>query len=186
MQEHFNRDLEIMEVTSHKQVCGRFDVHTDFKCARAENEKRIPRSDIDISTCYEVDDASNLNDGNRLSRWQSRHAQEKGMWIELKLSEPISVNRLSFHYDYYAHDNAWSINILSKTDGDWKMVLKAVPFEMQPFEFINNHPIYGSQFQTISFDPVITDVLRIEIETPKEGRDWTMGEIEVYGSAPAM
>jgi len=180
MKEHLVRDLEIMNVTSHKEVCGRFDVHTDFKPASPLHEKRVLPQDITFSTSQSPETAGNLNDGDRLSRWQSHHAQEKGMWIDMQFASTQTVKRISIHYDFYAHDNARSINILAKDSSGWKPITNSVEFVMQPFEMKNNHPVYGSQFQTVSFTPTATDRLRIEIESPKEGRDWTIGEIEVY------
>jgi hypothetical protein len=181
MKGHFERDLEIMNITSRITVCGKFDVHTDFKPSKPLHEQRVPAEDLHFAASQNPDEADALNDGDRLSRWESYHAQEKGMWIDIHLDTPQPLQRLSFHYDSYAHDNAFAINILSKTDdGSWETVTNAVPYALYPFEMKNNHPVYGSQFQTISFKPVTTDTLRIEIETPKEGNDWTIGEIEVY------
>ena len=121
-----------------------------------------------------------MNDGERRSRWRSHQAQEKGMWVDIHLPSAMPIKRITLYYDYYPYDNAHAINILATTDDGWKTVLAPVPFEMQPFEFNNGHPVYGSQFQTIRFDPVLTETLRIEIEEPHEGRDWTIGEIQVY------
>ena len=102
------------------------------------------------------------------------------MWMDITFSSPQPIRRISIHYGFYVHGNAQSVNILSQINGEWKNIAATVPFVIHPFEFVNNHPVYDGQFQTISFDPIVTDRLRIEIEDPREDRHWSIGEIEVH------
>lgn len=180
MPEHFKADLEFAGVTSKLTHRGRFDIHTDFHNPLKVSETLIPSNQITFSTDDNPEEAARLNDGNRASRWQSHKAQYKEMKIDIKLASPQPVRRITFYYDYYPYDNANAINILSIGGNATNAVTNSVAFEMQPFEFINNHPVYGSQFQTIRFPPVTTDHLRIEIAEPHSGRDWTIGEIQLY------
>jgi hypothetical protein len=182
MPEHFKADLAYMGVSSHLEQHGRFDIHTDFQPSSEFDETLIEPAELTFSTDHNHEEAARLNDGNRASRWQSHKAQYNGMKIDIRLAAPQPVKRISFYYDYYPYDNANAINIISINDGDGTQhpVTNSVPFEMQPFEFINGHPVYGSQFQTIRFTPVMTSHLRIEIAEAHTGRDWTIGEIRLY------
>ena len=101
------------------------------------------------------------------------------MWIEIRLPSERRVTRITLFYDGYPHDNAHAVKLLAAIDDGWTPIAKSVPFVMHPFEFINGHPVYGSQFQAICIDPVLTDAIRLEIAQPHEGRDWTIGEIEI-------
>jgi hypothetical protein len=68
-------------------------------------------------------------------------------------------------------------------DGDWQPVVENLPRDMDRFEIVNGHPSYGNQLQTARFAPVTTDRLRLEIADPEPGRDWTIGELELYRHA---
>ena len=65
----------------------------------------------------------------------------------------------------------------------WRPLLERVPKQLDAFEWQNNHPVYGSHRQTYRFPAVTTDAVRMEVVEPNPGRDWTIGEIEVYGPA---
>ncbi len=177
--EHLDRDLEILGVTSHKAVCGKFNVHTDFMPKQPREELVLPEASLSITASHCSEAAALLSDGDRLTRWHAHHLQEKGMWIEVRLPSKMPVARVNLFYDHYPYDNAHAIDILAADDDEWRPITNAVPFVMHPFEFINGHPVYGSQFQTIRLDSVPTDAVRIEIAQPHEGRDWTIGEIEI-------
>lgn len=177
--EHLDRDLDILGVISHREVVGKFNVHTDFKQKIPRREELLPATSLKITASHESEAATTLHDGDRLTRWHAHHSQEKGMWIDVRLPSEMPVARVNLFYDYYPYDNAHAVNILANTPEGWTPITNAVPFVMHPFEFTNGHPVYGSQFQTIRLEPVLTDAVRIEIATPHEGRDWTIGEIEI-------
>ncbi len=180
MPEHFVADLEYMHITSTQHKCGKFTVHTNFRQPITPLPIKIPANTITCTTQYSPDDANKLNDGNRTTRWQSHKAQHKGMYIDIHLAQKQPINRITFYYDGYPYDNARSIDIINLSDSHKVTITNAVPFDMQPFEFINHHPIYGSQLQTINFPPAETRDLRIQINEPNPGRDWTIGEIQLY------
>lgn len=177
--EHLDRDLDIMGVTSDRQVCGRFFVHTDFRSGLPYEETSLPASSLRITASHSAELAAALSDGDRLSRWKANHIQEEGMWVDLHLPTKELVTRLDLFYDYYPHDNAHAVNVLAAGSEGWTPITNAVPFVMHPFEFVNGHPVYGSQFQTIRLEPTRTDTIRIEIAEPHVGRDWTIGEIQI-------
>ncbi len=178
--DQFEDDLAVMQVAYHKQLCGDFSVYTDFKRVLQRTEQKIYPSLLTISVSIYPEAASVLNDGNYATRWRSHKAQEKGMWVNVQLPSSMPITRVSMYYNYYHHDRARSLNILAHTMDGWKTVRPDITRDMDPFEFINSHPIYGNQVQTIRFTPVITDLLKIEINEPEPGRDWTIGEIELY------
>jgi len=177
--EHLDRDLAIMGVTSHRKVVGKFNVHTDFEQKAPRNEELLPGASLKITASHSSELAPALHDGDRVTRWHAHHLQEKGMWIDVHLPSKALVSRIDLFYDYYPYDNAHAVTILAQSGDGWSAVTNNVGFVMHPFEFTNGHPVYGSTLQSIRFDPIATDVLRIENVQPHEGRDWTIGEIEV-------
>jgi hypothetical protein len=87
---------------------------------------------------------------------------------------------LKFYYNAYPHDYARSIDISVRNQGgDWELVKSNVKWKLEPFDFVNNHPVYANRVQIIEMDAMRTDKVRIEIAVPNPGRDWTIGEIGV-------
>ena len=73
--------------------------------------------------------------------------------------------------------------MLARDATGWRVQLGHVPKKLDAFEWKNSHPVYGSHRQTYRFPPVATDAVRIEVTESNPGRDWTIGEVEVYGPA---
>ena len=51
---------------------------------------------------------------------------------------------------------------------------------LDAFKIVNGHPVCGNEMQTIRFEPVDTDAIRIQIAQADGSRAWTIGEIEIY------
>ncbi|MBU0677916.1 MAG: hypothetical protein KJ626_07335 [Verrucomicrobia bacterium] len=179
--EDLEYDLSAMHVTSRIETCGEFKVYTDFAQEKPDRDRRLDAEDLNISVSDYPQDAALLKDGNYVSRWRSHRAQAGGMFIDIEFPQPVPVTRVAMFYNYYHHDRAVSLNILARKKGRrWQTVLSKVPESLDAFEFVNGHPVYGNQVQTIRFPAVTTDALRIEVAEVNEGRDWTVGEIEIY------
>jgi hypothetical protein len=176
----FEGDMARWGVTADKQECGDFTVYTGFSYKPPHPEVKVPASKIWVTVSHYPQWATCLVDGHYAHRWRSHKAQEPGMWVQLNLPERAALTRVTMFYNYYLFDRALALNVLAKTREGWKVVAYKVPVDMDPFEFVNGHPLMGNQPQTIRFDPVETDALKIEIAEPNPGRDWTIGEIEVY------
>ena len=102
------------------------------------------------------------------------------MWIEARLREAAPVTRVSIYYNGYRHARPNALRLLAFDGQMWVTVRAHISRDLDAFEFQANHPVYGNELKTIRFPPVLTDRLRIEIEEPDAGHDWTVGEIELY------
>lgn len=102
------------------------------------------------------------------------------MWIQLDLPGPTALERLRFYYNDYPFDHADALNILARQQGKWVPAAEQVAIDIATFDVVNGHPVYGWQVQDIPLNGITADQLRIEIARPRAGRDWTIGELEVY------
>ncbi|MBL4903823.1 MAG: hypothetical protein JKY62_14395 [Desulfocapsa sp.] len=135
---------------------------------------------IKVTTSHHQEDADTLSDGILSHKWRSREAQKKGMWINLQFVKPTNVQQLKFYYNGYTHDHARSLDISAQlSDGSWKQVAHDIKWRLQHFDFINNQPVYNNRVQNISVQAKQIKAIRIEINKPNPGRDWTIGEIKV-------
>ena len=105
------------------------------------------------------------------------------MAIEIRLASPRTVSQVKLYYNLYRHDRARTARLQAFKRGKWKTVLDNIPRKLDCFDFLNGHPIYMNQLQTLRFPRVKTDRLRLEITDPEPGRDWTIGEIKVFEPA---
>ena len=175
-------DLKAMAVAYRREAYGDMQVYTDFRWAPPRPEKLVSRDNLQVATDVYRQDERLLVDGMYETRWRSHGAQTQGMGIELRLKQPVPICRVSLYYNLYPYDRARALKIMARQGDAWQTVLARVPENFERFEFINGHPVYGNQVQTIRFEPVVTQALRIEIAEPSPGRDWTVGEITVYES----
>jgi hypothetical protein len=177
--QEFENDLAAAGIAARAEPFGDFRVYTDFarREPRPESEVAAAQLTATVSDCPA--ERSALTDGNPLTRWRSHRAQEKGMWVAVQLPAPTSLCAVALCYNLYARDQARALNVLARTATGWRAVAQSVPAALDAMQFRNGHPVYGDEIQTIRFDPVITDQLRIEIAEPEPGRDWTIGEIGV-------
>jgi hypothetical protein len=183
----FEADLRRMRITAQKSVQGKFSIYYNFTGEQGlTNEIQLAPDQIEAATSHNPADAHQLLI-DRAGRWTTQCLQEKGMWIELKLKEPRWLSRLVLIYDDYFGDRAPVMDI-SIRDGDaWRLVGENVPEDLDPFEFINGHPVYRRFVQTYrSAPPVLTDGVRLDIVEANPRRSWTLMKIELYAlPAPA-
>lgn len=180
--EDLEYDLRLAGVNCHTHTCGLFRVYTDFSRPLVHPEILIPGRATTVSVSHFPEEAPALTDEDRSSRWRTHQAQEAGMWVTVRLPEPRPLTSMNIFYDGYPHDHAYALNIYAAKGEEWVAVTNQVPFDLAPFEFRNGHPIYGSQLQTFRFAPVNTDAIKIEIAAVNPGRDWTIGEIELFAA----
>lgn len=180
----FERDCRDMNIQFMKDMVGDWQLYHTFREAEPRSELELDLSNVTITSSCHPEDVDALIDGNYVTRWRSHQAQKAGMWVQLNFPEPVTLNRLSMYYNYYHVDRARQLRIKVR-DPDGKMVIHLDNIEegLDRFEFENNRPIYGNQVQTIRFDPVETDAIRIIVLQPQIGRDWTIGEIRAFGPA---
>jgi len=176
----FEGDMARWGVKAAKKECGDFTVYTGFSFKPPHPEVKVPASRIWVTVSDYPEWAPCLIDGNYADRWRSHKTQEPGMWVQLNLPARTTLTRVTMFFNYYLNDMARSVNVLAKTPRGWKTVAKNIGADLDPFEFFNGHPVLGNQPQTIRFDPVETDALKIEVAEPNPGRDWTIGEVELY------
>jgi hypothetical protein len=169
-----------MDVTCSKRVCGAFRIYTDFKNTRKTPGTLVPTDHLSIETSHNKGSARLLKDGRWTQRWGSRHSQEKGMWIEIRLPTQKKLTGVVLWYNQYAHDLAPSLKISAWEAKSWRPVLSSVPGKLDRFAFRNGHPVYGEKMQTITFPIIVTDGLRLEIAEPNPRQDWSLVEIGVY------
>lgn len=174
------RDCATMQVTYRVETCGHYRVYTDFESQLPLPGREVPAKDLSIVAFSNLEDLGRLTDGDLLTRWQSRKAQEKGMAIEIHMASPRPVSIVKVYYNQYRHDRARVARLQVFQKGKWTTVLNSISRKLDCFDFLNGHPVYMNDLQTLRFPRVKTDRLRLEIVDPEPGRDWTMGEIKVF------
>jgi hypothetical protein len=176
----FEEDLAAMRVTARRETCGQYQVYTDFAAASPDNDEPLPARRLSVGTSHQPEEAWALTDGDNFTRWRSHRSQEPGMWIEVRLRAPAVVSRLALSYDGYRYDRADALSLQAHDGRAWVLLRERIPADLDAFEFRAAHPVYGRETQTVRFDPVRTDRLRLEIAEPRSGRDWSIGEIRVF------
>ncbi|MDD4734879.1 MAG: hypothetical protein PHP44_02095 [Kiritimatiellae bacterium] len=177
----FESDMERSGLTYQVQTCGVCRVYTDFQGGPEKRGHALSPDVVRVSVSHYPADQDSLSDGVLTHYWRSHQAQEAGMWIQLDLPRPAELECLRFYYNEYPFDYADALNILiRRKDGVWTPVATNVPIDMAAFDVVNGHPVYGWQVQDIPLTGAEADAIRIEIARPRAGRDWTIGELEVY------
>lgn len=156
------------------------DNSTDFKPApltwNMEIQILVPRSDMTDShrdTVIEAADAfpqpeqtSFAFDNNLDTRWTSGTAQEAGMFFEIKLKQPVSLNQITLVQAGYRSDFPVNMEIFYSVDGvDWH----SLPYrsdDMETFRF----PL--TQMRYVRF--------RIPEGTKTGETNWSVYEIELW------
>lgn len=59
-------------------------------------------------------------------------------------------------------------------------MISNAPADLDPFVFMNEHPVYGDRVQTFRFPSVLSDAIRIEVAIPNGGREWSVSQVQIY------
>ena len=183
---HFEEDMRRRGVTCDLAIQGVFRVYTDFEYESPYRDAPVPAEELSVSVPVTPKKAPFLLDGTPETRWQSHHPQEAGMAVTLELERPRRLSRLRMDYTGYAHDMANALDILARTDQGWVPVREAVEPHHLPFLWNGRFPVYGSQVQEIPLRGTTTDALRIVNTAPRQGRDWTIGELQLFSTDPDL
>lgn len=176
----FEDDLRRMGALFRKTVCGRFSVYEVTGFRRPYLKSKIYAGHVEARASHRPDDAGAVTDGNSLTCWNSGSLQETGMWIDLDLKKKTRLAGLSLLYTAYPHDRAKSLRILVSEDGTWTNVVEDLPDHIEPFAVRSGHPVYGDILQTVRFQPVWAERVRIEVLKPNEARNWSVSEVELW------
>jgi len=176
----FENDLKTRNIRYQVREAGKCRIYTDFHLPQEPKGHPIAFEKITVQTSHYPQDAHTLSDGILTHQWRSHIAQEKKMSITLMLQTPVPLERIRFYYNDYPHDHADAINIYIYENNQLVLTKEMIPFELAGFDFVNDHPVYGFQIQDIDLNQVIANKLTIELAEINAGRDWTIGEIELY------
>ena len=177
----FEEDLAAMKVTSRKETCGRYEVYTDFRSAFPADDKVVPQTLLKVQASHNTAAAGRMIDGNRTTFWRSNGAlQQTGMWVSVEWDAPQTVRRLRIDQGTSIHDHADALIVHYLSNGKWETLPGVVSGRPGPFEFRNQHPIYGRAIVDIDLpQPLETLGVKIEISKPRSRYAWTIAEIEV-------
>jgi len=177
----FEADMEWMRVTAQKAVRGQFSIYSGFILESGLTKKICLSPDrLEVTASHNPDEVRRLLE-NRATSWATRRLQEKGMWIEIGLKEPRWLSRIVLFYDDYYADRAPLMDISVRVEGKWQVVGKNIPDNLDPFEFVNGHPVYRRYVQTIrSASPYFADGVRLEIVEANPTHLWSLMKIELY------
>jgi len=174
--EELEEGLEAMNVGYKKTQCGDASVYTDFEDRSGIAETQVPREDLRVSVGTTPEEADYLVDGDYYTRWRSMKTQEPGMGVSFSFPEPRSISRLSMYYNSYYHDHAGTMNIAARLHETWTTIATNVAWDLEHFEMINGHPVYGSVVHSMRFEPFVAEEIRVEVAEPIDGRDWSFSE----------
>jgi len=183
--EELEAGLEALQVDFTKTLCGDASVYTDFSARNQPAEHQIPSSLLRVNVASNPDEAGYLVDGDYNTRWRSLKPQASGMSVSVVLPTPLPVSRVMMYYNSYYHDHAERMNILARSGNVWTAAATNVAWDLEHFEMINGHPVYGSVVHSMRFGPVTAEEIRIEVSEPLVGRDWSFGEVRLFASGVA-
>ncbi len=177
----FEADLAQMRIMAHKAVLGQFSIYSGFSPAsELMQEACLPPDRLEVRTSHNPDAARRLLE-DCATPWATRRLQEQGMWIEVDLKEPRWLSRIVLFYDDYYADRAPLMDICLRIEGKWRVAGKNISGDLDPFEFVNGHPVYQRYVQTIrGVDYYLADGVRLEIVEANPTRLWSLAKIELY------
>ena len=182
--DRFMDDMQAMGMNMTVFQAGELTVFHDFRLPDSVQGDWIVPAGLRAEASHRAGDAAFLIDGVYEHRWRSRHAQEPGMWVAVYWDEPVPLDKVYMYYNYYHHDRARALDVYVQQEGEWHLLREQVPHGMDAHEFDRGRPVYGNQFQRIALEPVAATGVRIQIAEEEAGRDWTIGEIRLWGNIP--
>ena len=126
--------------------------------------------------------------GDPQRHWQSHDRQAPGMSFELALKAAAALDRVTL--DYWGHDARTlpaGIRVWVHGAEGWTKVLGGEARQPDPFLLVNGHPTYDLNHltQTVRFEPVSADAIRVEITDPSPHSEWGIGDVELYRLPPS-
>lgn len=179
--DRFMKDLEGMRVAARVIPAGDLTIFHDFKPLDGERGDWLSPNGLRASSSHRSTDAYRLVDGAYECRWRSHQAQEPGMWISLEWDELICLEKICLYYNYYPLDRARALDVYVLQNGDWIRVRENVERGLDRREYDRGRPVYGNQFQSIEIPACWTRGVRIAIAKEDAERDWTIGEVRLWG-----
>lgn len=179
--ERFAKDMKSMGVSMRAIQAGDLTIFHDFRRPDSERGNWLSPSGLRASTSHNPLDAGRLVDGVYEQRWRSHQAQEPGMWVSLEWDDPVGLERIYMYYNFYHRDRARALDVYVLDHGEWRKVLDHVARGMDAPEFDRDALFTGTRFQRIAIPARRAQGVRIAIAEEEPRRDWTIGEIRLWG-----
>jgi hypothetical protein len=175
----FEKHMKAYGITYQRKQFGKYFAYYDFEYQPADGESLLPASEYNLSTNIDQAQAIALTDGNVSKAWEVKETQKAGQYIEGAFTLQQYVQRVDIVHPFLDPYPANSVRVLGRRGDTWFELSDPVEFQADLFAYYNNHPVLGEFLQTIRFDPQWLDGIRIELVSPKEGKDWTLSEVRI-------
>lgn len=176
----FEEHLEKMHINCQKETRGNFDIYYNFTTAYDEGSLIDPAK-VGVTASNNNADSWKMLDGRHDTLWRTDRLQEKDMQVRIDFNAPLHVQRIALYYGKSFHDHPEKMVLEQLTPSGWEEVKYEMFSETDKFRFENNHPVYGDPgLQTLHFQPVCVEALRLRVEEPSSKWAWTITELKVY------
>jgi len=175
----FEKRMNAYGITYQRKQFGKYYAYYDFEYRPADGESLLPASEYNVSTNIDQAQAIALTDGNLSKAWKVTETQKAGQYVEGVFKLQQYVQRVDIVHPFLDPYPANSVRILGRRGDTWFDLTDPVEFQADLVAYYNNHPVLGEFLQTIRFDPQWLDAIRIELVSPKEGKDWTLSEVRI-------
>lgn len=175
----FEKQMNAYGITYQRKQFGKYFAYYDFEYRPADGESLLPASEYNLSTNIDQAQAIALTDGNFSKAWKVKETQKAGQYVEGVFKLQQYVQRVDIVHPFLDPYPANSVRVLGRRGDTWFELSDPVEFQADLVAYYNNHPVLGEFLQTIRFDPQWLDAIRIELVSPKEGKDWTLSEVRI-------
>ncbi len=179
----FEKELKSHRVQYRKKQCGFYTVFSDFHYHPVVADIQIPEDQLEpVVSCYPRLRHA-LTDGDPVFRWRSHQEQQKGMYVEIRLPKKRLLTKVRLYYNRFKYSQARRLTIMVWQQNGFYPIRKDISQYTDLFRIQQGHPVITSDIvQTIRLDPVETDRLRIVITEPAPGKDWSIGEVQLFAA----
>ncbi|HEC13848.1 MAG TPA: hypothetical protein ENI80_11505 [Acidiferrobacteraceae bacterium] len=179
----FEQHMAKYNVSYEKRKVGAFTLYENFLHKPSTHDITVATTDYTLSGSHNASALSNLSDSNENSVWNSGISQQTGMWLQADFKDKIEIQRVTLVYpfpypripDDYA---AKTIRIYGNIDNSWTILADNIEHQFDRIRVKNGRPIYGGAHQTIWFNPVLVNAIKVEIIVPRAGKTWNLGTLE--------
>ena len=175
----FEGILNQYEIQYQREIFEPYFVYYDFQYKLALGEKLLSSSLFEVTTNIDDLNVTSLTDENVMQAWPMQDTQQTGQTIEIELQTQQFVQRIDFVHPLDDPSPANAVKIWGRNNNRWTELTEEVEFVVDRLRFDNQHPIFGEFLQTIRFEPIWLDAVRIELVTPQPGKPWTLSEVRV-------